>query len=209
MTGDVLTVTNNSSCSQCSISWSVILIKYLTKGGTIFGVGRETPYSVPLYPMEYDVINSNPSDWWSTTSNSFMAPVTGFYFLSITTAALPGGISRHKIYINGVVEYKVRCENQIYLSVGSSGMSYLEPLQAGTVLNVEGVSAGSTTDFTQQAAFSGFLYHPLWGAPTAWAASRETEWPSSDPPSPFGYKLDTSIFNVIYFNINTTNRSYS
>ena len=150
--------------------------------------------------MTYDTVIVNEGNGWSINTNTFVAPKTGYYFISFGVVALSAKKSCLKLALtsdtsnnfesNCILETSVHNGSEIAraavllsLSANTAISCYIFPY---TEFNYNG--AGSTSYVYMQ----GFLYNPSAGPKVAWSVVRKL--------GNFQGPLDPIQFDTIYVN---------
>ena len=196
---DVLTLTNNASCTDCYISLSVLSLRSVSGINTEFMVGQSQMFNDTDDPAKFDVIIENEGGHYNPNTFTYTAPASGVYVVLVSTACQPRMNSRHFITINNVQDVMAGAECQDYDSILGAGNVLVTSLSAADMVNVEirlKPETGGYSDETLQSAFGGFLYQPSWGNPVVWSVSRETKWSGLEDSNPVSEKLIYQMYRI-------------
>ena len=179
---DILTVTNNASCTDCYISLTVLSLRSVSDINSEFMVGQSQMFN-NTDPATFDVIIENKGGHYNPNTFTYTTPVNGTYVIMISTACSPWMSSKQYITVNGVKDVMTSAQCHSYDSVLSGGNLLVTPLSTGDTLHVENRQKTNNVGYSDeslQSAFGGFLYQPSWGNPVVWSVTREVEWPDNE-----------------------------
>ncbi len=92
---------------------------------------------------------------------------SGIYFLSLSSASIPGSRQIVDMRVNGVVKARTYINNY-FPGVDTSGQSLLLQLNASDVIQIVSTVGNLSSDAGYQTSFQGFLYEPVHGEKVAW-----------------------------------------
>ena len=153
-------------------TWSGIKLDDIMSTLIAFRVSRSTSYFLNASFIPMDSVFVNLGQAWDLCNNAFVAPKSGIYFLSWSTAAIPNTMHEVLLMINDEYFGRTMIRADEFNGTDTSSQSLLLSLSAGDVARLWLYKTGPIySDFNYQTSFTGFLYEPRHGQNIAWTLS--------------------------------------
>ena len=137
----------------------------------LFRVARTSIYNITDNPISFDKLIINVGNSYDVCNYQFVAPVSGIYFFSWSSASVANTI--HNIYfqVNGVTTSWRFIYGGYFNGSDTSSQSILLPLNSGDIAKLFLASGSFYSNINYPTAFKGFLYNPKHGQNIAWTLS--------------------------------------
>ena len=119
-------------------------------------------------PFPFNGVTVNEGGGWNSTSNKFVAPVSGTYVLSYTTACTANVITRFYLYLNSTLLLNAEVSDTTHTGIDMATRSIVIGLNQGQSIWITGNGAQSYGEVYQLSSFKGFLVSPVHGIKYAW-----------------------------------------
>ena len=138
--------------------------------------------------VQFNGILVNLGNGWNRSTNKFVAPINGTYFLSLCTFTAQYSTQRVQIQVNSQPLVEITVLDSIQYSDTFSN-AFLKQLSQNDEVQAYLVS-GAINNFNVDATnFIGFLYEPIHGMKVAWSVHRTTSATGPLEPVSFDYVM--------------------
>ena len=135
-----------------------------------FNVARSTSMtSLGLITYDTEIVNTGQ---FNLTSSTFVAPLDGIYYFSVSTGLQPHFIAELMLKVNGIDMSIIFHRSSFHSGVETISGTTLLDIQAGDMVSVHLTKGQIHSSIEQhEMSFVGFLYSPRFVAGVAWVVS--------------------------------------
>ena len=179
-------------------SWSGFRLDDLMDPLVLFRSARTSSFLYTNSLVQLDKLLINFGDGWDTCNSVFIAPKSGIYYFSWSSASQPNTVHEVLLQINGNTYGSSYGRSMIYGGyydgIDTSSQSVLVKLNTGDVAKLFNSYGPIYSDSNYQLSFTGFLYEPVHSQKIAWTLT----YPAGIATHIYGYaKLD---FPTVFLN---------
>ena len=182
--------------------WSGFVLDTLMKPLIAFKVYQSSLASSPnnsvAAPFPFDTIVLNEGEGWNVDEYKFVAPYSGVYVVSFSTACEIGWASKFNLIVDGTVLYNAEGSNTLHGRVDTASRTVPVSLKQGQKIWISSNGLQSSSDIYQMSSFKGFLYSPVHEINIVWSVHTQTQLNATEASSNYmGFELvDVNIGNV-------------
>lgn len=171
--------------------WGGVRLSSVFQQVIAFAVARDSEQR-SVGTIQFDRIYVNTGNGWDNTTNEFVAPRDGIYYLSFSAAVSIVYSLDVRLVRNGARIIKLWRGHQDQKGMDTLSRATLLSMTAGDRVKLELVSGGVYSDSSQQTSFSGFLVEQsdpsgviAWSAHKTGGETIKTNPPAEQPPVSF------------------------